>query len=98
VVLQVGDLANGNGANLLCRAVLRPANGNAVTNERQRCVLGGSANGSWRDRPQEVSFIRQEVLFLFFKRWEGIFVTWSHQNDVVWMLPSTLTAKTNGGG
>jgi hypothetical protein len=94
MVLQVGDLANGNGANLLCRAVLRPANGNAVTNERQRCVLGGSANGSWRNRPQEVSFI----LFFIFKRWEGIFVIWSHQNDVVWMLPSTLTAKTNGEG
>jgi hypothetical protein len=29
---------------------------------------------------------------------EGIFVTWSHQNDIVWMLSSTLTAKTNGGG
>jgi hypothetical protein len=30
--------------------------------------------------------------------WEGIFVTWAYQNDVVWMFPSTLTAKTNGGG
>jgi hypothetical protein len=30
--------------------------------------------------------------------WEGIFVTWTYQNDVVWMFPSTFTATTNGGG
>jgi hypothetical protein len=31
-------------------------------------------------------------------RWKGIFVTWTYQNDVVWMFPSTFMATTNGGG
>jgi hypothetical protein len=35
---------------------------------------------------------------IFFSHWEGIFVTWTYQNDVVWMFPSTFTAITNGGG
>ena len=35
---------------------------------------------------------------LFFSRWEGICVTWTYQNDVVWMFRSTFTATTNGGG
>jgi hypothetical protein len=42
--------------------------------------------------------VRALFIFFYFSLWEGIFVTWPYQNDVVLMFPSTFTAKTNGGG
>jgi hypothetical protein len=46
-VLQVGDSANGNGANLRRRAVLRPANGNAACLEVRRTAVGATDLKPW---------------------------------------------------